>query len=123
MPMTTKSRKAKGRNLQKLVCSALLTRLGESRGLQADDILSRSMGCNGTDVILSPAAQRALGKLAIECKNVEALNVVSTFWQHAPRYTTQLPLLIHKKRKTEPLVTLKLEDFLVIYDRSLHAQG
>ena len=77
------------------------------------------MGASGVDVQLSPAAKRALGGLAIECKNVENLNVVSVFWEHCAKYPAALPLLISKRNKTTPLCTLRLEDFIAIYSMSL----
>jgi hypothetical protein len=116
--MTTSSRKAKGRNLQKIVRETFRD-IGQQFGLVDGDIESRGMGQNGEDVIFSPAAQRVFGKLAIECKNHEALNVVGTFWQHAPKYfPDSTPLLVTKKNRTEPLVTLRLEDFMLILERS-----
>lgn len=116
--MKPQSAKAKGRNLQKLVVERLLA-IGAAYGLEADDVLSRSMGAAGTDVILSPAARRLFGALAIECKNKETLNVVTTFHEHADKYKGQYPLLVHKRNRTEPLVTLLLDDYLELLKKYL----
>lgn len=79
------------------------------------------MGQPGVDLILTPAARR-LFDLAIECKNVEALNTISVFWEHYGKYagTPALKLLIHKRNRTEPLVTLRWEDLLRIIEERTH---
>lgn len=120
--MTTSSAKAKGRRLQQTVRDGL-RRIGESRGLYDDDVQSTSMGVSGVDVRLSPAAVRVFGPLAIECKNKETLNVTSIFWQHAHKYLKegQTPFLVSKKNDTKPLITMRLDDFLTIFERSLNA--
>jgi len=109
--MTTASCKAKGRRLQQEVSAALLE-VGEQHGLVKDDIKSTSMGVSGVDVLLSPAAKKVLGCLAIECKNVEALGVVTTFNKHAEKYPKHTALLVHKKNRSQTLVTMKFDDFL-----------
>lgn len=112
--MKTSSCKAKGRSFQQFVAKALLA-IGEKCGLVADDIKSVGMGQSGVDVVFSPAAQRVFGTLSVECKNVEALNVVTTFHGHAAKYPGKLAVLFHKKNRTEPLVTLRLSDFIPMY--------
>ena len=52
---TTRSRKAKGRNLQNLVVAKLLEHAPE---LEPDDIKGAIMGEQGMDVKLSPAAYK-----------------------------------------------------------------
>lgn len=114
--MTPQSAKSKGRLLQKYVCQKLYEMFGSKYGLEPDDFLSRSMGANGVDVILSPAARSKLGPLAIECKNVEKLNVHQVFKEHKNKYTKagDTPVLIHKKNHNDVLVTLSLEDYLAL---------
>lgn len=77
------------------------------------------MGQNGVDVILSPAAQKIFD-LAVECKNVEKLNVVTTFTKHYEHYKnhSSLKILVHSRNRTEPMVTLRLEDFLGLLERA-----
>lgn len=73
--------------------------------------------------MLSPAAVAVFGNLAIECKNVETLNVVGTFIQHSQKYKSpQIPLLIHKRRRVDPLVTLRLSDYITMLDRSIRRE-
>jgi hypothetical protein len=75
------------------------------------------MGQNGVDLILSPAAQRVFN-LSIECKNVEKLNVPAVFKEHYEKYPdSSLKLLVHCRNHSEPLVTLRLEDFVAHLDK------
>lgn len=116
--MLTSSAKSKGRSLQCKVRDAFRY-IGSKKGLEDDDVLSRGMGQNGVDVMFSPAASKVFGKISIEAKNHEKLNVVGVFWQHYNKYKETLVLLCHKRNRTEPLVTLRLSDFMAIYERSL----
>jgi hypothetical protein len=77
------------------------------------------MGQSGVDVKYSPAARKLFGRHAWESKNVENLNVVTTFWTHAKKYPTEIPVLVHKRNHTEPLVTVKLSYFIELLNRSL----
>jgi hypothetical protein len=116
--MTTASCKAKGRVLQQTFRDCLRN-AGHNHGLFFDDIKSTGMGQSGVDIQLSPAARKVFGNLTVECKNMEALNVVKVFWDHAVKYPESCPLLVHKRNKTMPLVTLRLSDFMVMFERSL----
>jgi hypothetical protein len=81
------------------------------------------MGQSGVDVILSPAAKR-LFNLAIECKNVEALNVVGVFQGHYTKYKDDpaLKLLIHSRNRTETMVTLHWGDLLSFIEERVDAR-
>lgn len=116
--MTTASAKSKGRSLQQTVRNDL-RKIGVSFGLQDGDIESRGMGQNGTDVILSPAANTVFGRLAIECKNCETLNVTTTFTEHAAKYPQHISMLVHKKNKMKPLITMTLADFMLYFKESI----
>lgn len=116
--ISVSSGKNKGRKLQQTMRD-LLRAIGSSYGLVDGDIESRAISQNGTDVVLSPAANSVFGRLAIECKNCESLNVISTFHGHAAKYSGHIPLLVHKKNHTQPLVTLRLEDFMLYFKEAL----
>lgn len=106
--MRPQSAKAKGRRLQQRVAADIVAALG----LEPDDVVSRSSGANGTDVMLSPAARRVF-PYAVECKCVEALNVWASMQQacsNCPPEST--PLLIVSRNKTEPLAVLPWTAFL-----------
>src|SRR3954467_3259894 len=110
--MLTSSAKAKGRRLQQYVRDSL-RQIGKAFGLVDGDCESRGMGQNGCDLILSPAALKHF-PFDIECKNCERLNVPTTFLKHYKRYQDRptLKLLLHCRNKTEPLVTMRWEDFI-----------
>lgn len=109
--MKPQSAKQKGRVLQQHVAAALTEKL-EEFGISEGDFRSISMGANGEDIILSPFAKKLVGDLRIECKNREALNVPTVFWEHAKTYSGKPVLLVSKRNHTKPLVTLTLNDYL-----------
>lgn len=70
------------------------------------------MGASGTDVMLSPAA-RDYFKFAVECKNVERLNIWSA-WEQAVANSKKEgdpPLLVIKRNHQVPLVVMEAKDF------------
>lgn len=95
-----------------------LREIGKQHGLVDDDIKSTTMGESGVDIQLSPAARRVVD-LAIECKNVEKLNVVGVFIEHFTKYASQpsLKLLVHSRNHTEPMVTMRWDDFIPLLER------
>jgi hypothetical protein len=128
--MRTASCKAKGRRLQDHIRDSL-RKIAAEFGLDPLDIKSIIMGCAGPDITFSPAAAKVFN-LNVEAKNVEKLSVVSVFLKHFGKYAAQptLKVLIHKQNRTEPLITLRFEDFLPIYRKALlsgavpgHARG
>ena len=113
--MKTSSCKGKGRRLQNAVRD-MLREMGEPFCLEDDDIKATPMGSSGVDTLLSPAAKKVFN-LCIECKNVEKLNVVTTFIKHYRAYAGKekwkgsMKLLIHSRNHTEPMVTMRLSTF------------
>ena len=107
--MKTQSGKAKGRRLQQWVMNQILDRF---TGLSDDDVTSRSMGCGGEDVLMSPKA-RAKFPFSIECKNTERLNLYQAYSQCIDN-SKELhePLLIVKKNQHRPLVVIDAEYFI-----------
>jgi hypothetical protein len=107
--MNTQSGKAKGRRLQQWVMNQILDRF---TGLSDDDVTSRSMGCGGEDVLLSPKA-RAKFPFSVECKNTERLNLYKAYDQCIDN-SKELhePLLIVKKNHHKPLAIVDAEYFI-----------
>jgi hypothetical protein len=105
--LTPASAKAKGRTLQKLVVKALLELYPN---LEPDDVKSTSMGANGEDVSLSPAARR-LFPYQIECKN-KATSQIHTYYEQAKTHGKHEPLVIVKKDRDIPLAIVSLTHFL-----------
>ena len=113
--LKTSSAKAKGRRLQQKIRNDL-RELGKDYGLTAGDVESRSMGCFGVDVILSPAGLKVF-PFDIEAKNQESINLCTTFWKHYRKYekTKYLKMLVHCKNHSEPTVTIRWKDLLKLY--------
>ena len=110
---STASRKAKGRNLQQFVVATILRHFP---ALKPGDVVNTSMGAQGVDVKLSPAALELL-PLAIECKNVEKINIWAAWGQAMANSKELNPVLIFKRSRQKPLVVVDLDYFL-----ALHAQ-
>jgi hypothetical protein len=117
--LLTSSCKSKGRRLQQLVRDRL-REIGKFFGLRDADIESVPTSVPGLDIILSPLAKDLLN-LYIECKNVESLNVVGVFQKHYEKYKSDagVPILVHSRNRTEPMVTLTLDQFLEIFHHHL----
>jgi hypothetical protein len=118
----TRSAKAKGRRLQQKVRDDLRA-FGSWLGLQPEDIESRGMGQSGTDIIFSPRALE-VWQLAVECKNVEKLNVGQAFCKHYAAHGTSGPLaiLVHARNRAEALATLRWSDLLDLLVKNIAPQ-
>ena len=107
--MKPSSCKDKGRRLQQTVVNWILDRF---TGLDPDDVTSRSMGCSGEDVLLSPKA-RGKFPFSIETKNSERLNLYKAYDQClANSKDLHEPLLIVKKNHHRPLAVVDAEFFI-----------
>jgi hypothetical protein len=98
--------------------------VGKRQGLVDADIESRGMGQQGTDIILSPAAQ-ALFNHSIECKKHKRVVVPKLFEEHFEKYKNAptLKLLFHENDRSEPLVTMQAVDFMALLERLLETQA
>lgn len=107
--MKPASAKAKGRVLQQYLCNKLV---GAFATLEPDDVTSRSMGANGEDVLLSPAARRLI-PYSFECKNLAAF-VGYTYLDQAvsncPK--TAKPVAVVKANHKKPVVVMFLDDWI-----------
>lgn len=117
--MKPQSAKAKGRNLQKLVREKILENFPQ---LRPDDVVSRSMGAGGEDIMLSPLARDILG-VSFECKNVEKINVWDAYAQAEYNAKEYYPVLVIKKNHKEPLAVIDLDYFLDLIKLSLTHRG
>lgn len=108
--MLTSSAKKKGRRAA-IEVKALLEKYAPD--LRPGDIEVTSSGAPGRDVKLSPAA-RELYPYAIECKNVEALNIWAAYEQattHA-KDANETPIVFFRRNRSELMVCLRAEDFI-----------
>lgn len=104
--MKPSSAKAKGASFQKDIRDAIIDVLG----VEQDDVLSRSMGANGEDIMLSPAA-RKLFPYSIECKRTERLNLYAAWEQAQANSGKYEPLLFSKRNRKKAIVTMHSEHF------------
>lgn len=113
--MKTSSCKAKGRNLQKHVVSRILNWFPE---LAPDDCTSRSMGCQGEDILLSPKARTIL-PISIECKNKAAFAVYKDYVQAQSNAGEYMAVLVIKQNRGTPLAIIDLEHFMeLLHDKN-----
>lgn len=109
--MRTQSVKAKGRRLQQWVCAQILKRFEH---LEEDDVQSRGMGGAGEDVMLSPAARRAV-PISSECKNQESLSIWAAMKQAEANAGDYVPVLFFKRNRSREYACLPAEDLLDLY--------
>ena len=104
-----KASKAKGRKLQNFVRDELRAAFPE---LEEDDVKSQTMGMTGEDIVLSPAARKAI-PYSFECKNVEKLQFWSSVEQaEANCKNGTTPAVVIKKNRKEPMVAIPLDKFI-----------
>lgn len=107
--MKTSSAKAKGRRLQQKVVAALR----EFYAWPESDVRSIPMGAQGADVWLSSTARLDF-PFAIECKNVEKINIWASWTQANANAKKEdlAPMLVFSRNNEETLVVLRLNDLL-----------
>ena len=110
--MKTSSAKAKGRKLQQHVRDVLLEAFPT---LEPDDVKSTSMGAQGEDVQLSPAA-RKLMPIAVETKARNSI-AACRFFEQAQEHARAVkggkahPVVVMKEDRKQPVVMVSLEFF------------
>jgi hypothetical protein len=107
-----KSAKAKGATLQKLVRDTILKHF--EGVLEPDDVKSTSMGANGEDVQLSPAA-RKLMPISIECKARAVWGPYSGYKQAEKNAEGKYqPVLVIKQNRDKPLAVIDLDHYIML---------
>jgi hypothetical protein len=107
--MKTASAKAKGRNLQKYIVSKILAFFPH---LQPTEVTSRSMGAQGTDILLSDQAIQSF-PYSIEAKCQESLNIWNAIKQAETNILDKtIPLLVFKRNRSDVYCCMKFEDLL-----------
>ncbi len=103
------ARKQKGRLMQQQLMRLLLAKFPQ---LEPDDITSRSMGANGSDLLLSPAARKLI-PYDFECKSLARFvghNYIEQAVSNCPKNAT--PVAVVKANHKKPVVIIYLEDWL-----------
>ena len=111
--MPGRKSKAKGRRLQNLVRDKLREAVSN---LEDDDIKSQTMGMTGEDIVLSPAARKAI-PYSFECKNVEKLNIWSALEQTSKNCEDRIPALVFTRNYTPTYVALPFEHLIELIKR------
>lgn len=111
--MKPSSAKAKGRRLQQEVRDLLLARFPH---LQPDDIKCAIMGESGVDLHLSPAAAVSI-PFAIECKNVEKIQIWSALTQAEKNAKGKTPLLVFRRNRSSTYAALPFVVLLSLLNR------
>lgn len=109
--MKTSSAKAKGRNLQKEVVSCIRKHFPF---LSEDDVISKSMGAGGEDVVLSKAARQVL-PFSIECKATEKFSLWEAFNQAVKNAKGWNPAVVHRKNRTKAVIIVDLDYFVQLH--------
>ena len=111
MPIKTSSGKAKGRKLQQHTAKAI----AEALDLSPDDIVSRSMGSAGTDLLMSPKAQETF-PVSVECKNTKKFPSLAALEQsRANHYKDTIPAVVWKpfnKGMDKSIIYFDLNEFI-----------
>lgn len=107
MAIKPASSKAKGRRAQQAIRDSILEAFPQ---LEPDDVKSTSMGAQGEDVQLSPAA-RKLFPYQIESKS-KAKSQLHTYYEQAKTHGKHIPLVIVKMDRKETLACVEWSHFL-----------
>lgn len=106
---TPATRKDKGRKFQQKLARDIQTVFN----LDPDDVVSRSMGAPGADIMLSPHAQKAF-PFAVECKRAEKVTLTK-WWEQTQQNADKCglkPLLVFRQNRSDALVCMRWEDFI-----------
>jgi hypothetical protein len=111
--MNTRSCKAKGMRLQKQIIESLLRHF---TALTANDLRSIPGSVPGSDIWMSERAREVIGKIDIEAKMHEHLNIYGALKQVEDRTAKSLdvPILVFSKNRTDTYCALKFDTFLHI---------
>ena len=115
--MNTATRKAKGKRLQKYVCSLILKYHSK---LTDNDVKSIRMGRKGEDVQLSKTAKE-LVPYSIECKNQEKMKYLWDAYEQAVNNSNNLePMVVIKINQKKPLVVIDAEHFFYYNQKTIY---
>ena len=113
MAKTPASCKAKGRRFQQDIAKDISEIIGLAYGPD-NDVASRGMGQNGTDIQLSPTARKAF-PYSVECKCTERLDFWGSIKQARANCLEETDwLLVVRRNREKPVVVLDWERFLEI---------
>ena len=106
--MKQKSRRAKGKKLQRILREKLLTAFPH---LRQSDIRIAKTGENGEDLKLSRIAKRLI-PYQFECKNQEKFKTLYSFYSQACKHGRYEPVLVVKQNTRRSLAVIDLDQFI-----------
>ena len=106
--MKQKSRRAKGKKLQKILREKLLSAFPH---LHQSDIRIAKAGENGEDLKLSRIAKRLI-PYQFECKNQEKFKTLYSFYSQACKHGRYEPVLVVKQNSRRSLAVIDLDQFI-----------
>lgn len=108
--LKSQSCKQKGRAYQQEVIALIRSIFPE---LGDNDLVSRSSGSNGEDIIMSPAAVKALsGQYSIECKHrANGLTLVYDSLLQSKAQAKGTPIACLRNNRKKSIVAMYAEDF------------
>jgi hypothetical protein len=111
--MKTASCKAKGRKHQQAAAKILIKYLE----LEEADIVSRSMGSAGEDLLMSPLARKKL-PLSLECKSTKSFPSLAALEQARYNAKGNTPAVIWKppgKSEDESIIYFNIHEFMKLW--------
>ena len=106
--MKQKSRRAKGKKLQRILREKLLSAFSH---LHPGDIRIAKTGENGEDLKLSRIAKRLI-PYQFECKNQEKFKTLYSFYSQACKHGRYEPVLVVKQNSRRSLAVIDLDQFI-----------
>ena len=106
--MKQKSRRAKGKKLQRILREKLLSAFPH---LHQGDIRVAKTGENGEDLKLSRIARRLI-PYQWECKNQQKFKTIYSFWDQSVRHGKYEPVLVVKQNSRRSLAVIDLDQFI-----------
>ncbi len=112
-----RSRKNKGARFQKEIKQLIHEHFPD---IHKDSLKVAIMGESGVDIHISPDVRHRRLPLAIECKNVEKLNIWKAIEQAEANADNEgnFPVVFFRRNRTKPYVVLDAEDFLQILEQA-----
>jgi hypothetical protein len=115
-PISVSSRKAKGRELQKLVANKISEITGIKCG-KDEAISSRGGGQSGTDIVLIDKAKK-LFPYSVECKRTEKLNLHDAVKQAKANQMKDTDWLVISRRSNEDaIVSMDIDAFFRLCEK------
>lgn len=106
----SRTNKSRGRSFQQEIRDAILERFTT---LEPDDVKSTSMGAQGADVQLSPAARRLL-PIQIECKRMKSAIGIYNWYHQAENHGKHEPVVFIRADREKALAILSASAYLDI---------